>query len=206
MRKLPEYSSASAPAVSTPVGPASDDDDVQGPVVDQRRILVRGLPQAKDLVLEPHGVAERVHRERMLGRALDAEEVDLRAEPEDEVVVAQRPELVERHLARLQVDRGHAVLMEPSVVLLVEEVADRMADGGLLEEPCGHLVQERLEGVVVVLVDEHDVDVALVQFLSGADPGEAAPEDEDARPRGAGSIAHPSQGTCRPVHPLTPSG
>ena len=156
--------------------------------------------------MKPHRVAERVHRERVLGRSLDAEEVDLRAEPEDEVVVAQRPELVEPHLARLQVDRGHAVLMEPSVVLLVEEVADRMADGGLLEEPRGHLVQERLEGVVVVLVDEHDVDVALVQLLGGADPGEAAPEDEDARPRGAGSIAHPSQGTCRPVRPLTPSG
>ena len=58
-----------------------------------------------------------------------------------------------------------------------------MADRGLLEEACGDLVQERLEGVVVVLVDEHDVDVALLQLLGGADPGEAAAEDEDARPR-----------------------
>ena len=81
-----------------------------------------------------------------------------------------------------------------------------MADGGLLEQPCRDLVQERLEGVVVVLVDEHDVDVALVQLLRGADPGEAAAEDEDARPRGARSIAHLRQGTCRPVRSLTPSG
>jgi hypothetical protein len=32
-----------------------------------------------------------------------------------------------------------------------------------------------------VLVDEDDVSVALLQLLGGADPGEAAAEDEDAR-------------------------
>jgi hypothetical protein len=36
--------------------------------------------------------------------------------------------------------------------------------------------------VVVVLVDEHDFDVALAQLLSRADPAEAAAEDDDARP------------------------
>ena len=142
----------------------------------------------------------------MLDCTLDAEEVDLRAEPEDEVVVAQRPELVELHLARVQVDRGDTVLVDPRVVLLVEEVADRMADGGLLEEPCGHLVQERLEGVVVVLVDEHDVDVALVQLLGCADPGEAAAEHEDARPRLVRSLAHFTHGTGSRARSLTPSG
>jgi hypothetical protein len=35
--------------------------------------------------------------------------------------------------------------------------------------------------VVVVLVDDHDVGVALLQLLRSADPGEAAAEDEDAR-------------------------
>ena len=65
-----------------PRRPAADDDDVQRAVVDQRRVLVRGLPQAQDVVLEPHCVGERVQREGVVGRALDAEEVDLRAEPE----------------------------------------------------------------------------------------------------------------------------
>ena len=54
--------------------------------------------------LQPHGVGERVEREGVLGRALDAEEVDLRAQPEDEVVVSQRLELGELDLARLEVD------------------------------------------------------------------------------------------------------
>ena len=56
-----------------------------------------------------------------------------------------------------------------------------MADRRLLEQARGHLVEQRLEGVVVVLVDQHDVGVALLQLLRGADPGEAAAEDEDAR-------------------------
>ena len=117
----------------------------------------------------------------MLGRALDSEEVDLRAQPEHEVVVAERLELGELDAARVQVDRGHLVLVDTHVVLLVEEVADRVAHRRLLEEARGHLVQQRLEGVVVVLVDDHDVGVALLQLLRSADPGEAAAEDEDAR-------------------------
>ena len=76
---------------------------------------------------------------------------------------------------------GDPILVDAHVVLLVEEVADRMADRRLLEQPRRDLVEERLEGVVVVLVHEHDVDVALLQLLRGADPGKAAAEDEDAR-------------------------
>ena len=187
----------------------ADDDDVQRPVVDQRRILVRGLPQAQDLVLEPDRVGERVQREGVLGGALDAEEVDLRAETEDEVVVAQRLQFGELHLTRVEVDRGHAILVEARVLLVVEEVTDRMADRRLLQQARRDLVQEGLERVVVVLVDEHDVDVALVQLLGGADSGEAAAEDEDAL---AGAVrvvssAHvPSHGTARPSRAVTPSG
>ena len=56
-----------------------------------------------------------------------------------------------------------------------------MTDRRLLEEARCHLVQEGLEGVVVVLVDEDDVDVALPQLLRGPEPREAAADDDDAR-------------------------
>jgi hypothetical protein len=36
--------------------------------------------------------------------------------------------------------------------------------------------------VVVVPVDEHDVDVRVLQLPRRPDPGEASAEDEDARP------------------------
>ena len=49
-----------------------------------------------------------------------------------------------------------------------------------LEQIGRDLVEQRLEGVVVVLVDEHDVDVGVLQLAGRADAGEAAAEDEDA--------------------------
>ena len=52
--------------------------------------------------------------------------------------------------------------------------------------PVRELVEERLERVVVVPVDEHDVGVGVLQLLHGADAGEAAAEDHDARALWAG--------------------
>ena len=121
-------------------------------------------------------------------RALDAEEIHLGAEPEDEVVVAQRLELAETNLARIEIDRRHRVLVNARVLLLVHEVANRVADRRLLEQPRRHLVQERLERVVVVLVDEDDVDVALLELLRGADAGEAAAQHEDTGTRAVAAV------------------
>jgi hypothetical protein len=55
-----------------------------------------------------------------------------------------------------------------------------MPDRRLLQEAGRDLVEERLERVVVVLVDEDDVDVALLQLLRRAGAAESASEDEDA--------------------------
>ena len=68
-------------------------------VLDQRRVAVGRLPSPQNVLLEAHRVVQRVHREGVLGRALDAEEGDLCAECEDEVVVAERLHLLELDLA-----------------------------------------------------------------------------------------------------------
>ena len=52
-----------------------------------------------------------------------------------------------------------------------------MADRRLLEQVGRDLVEQRLEGVVVVLVDEDDVDVGVLQLARRADPAEPAAED-----------------------------
>ena len=74
---------------------AADDDHVQRAVRDELRVAVGRLPALEHVILEPHGVGERVERERVLGRSVDAEEVDLRPEREHEVVVPHRLELAE---------------------------------------------------------------------------------------------------------------
>ena len=60
-----------------------------------------------------------------------------------------------------------------------------MADRRRLEEAARQLVEERLEGVVVVAVDDHDLGVRLLELLCRADAGEASAEDQDARSVGA---------------------
>ena len=169
---------------------AADDDDVERTVLGQRLVLVRGFPSREDVLLEAHRIGERVHRERVLGGTGGSEEVDLGAEREHEVVVGQRRHLGELDLALVQVDPGDGVQVDTDVRLLVEEVAQRMSDRRPLEQGGRDLVEERLEGVVVVLVDQHDVDVGLLQRLRGAEPGEASAEDQDARAPSLGFTRH----------------
>jgi len=160
--------------------PAADDDDRQRAVVGEFLVLVGRLPAFEDVVLELDRVGQGVHRKRVLGGSLRPEVVHLGAQGEHEVVVGAGGETVERHLLRVEVDRGDGCLVDGGVVLVLHEIAERVPDGRRLEQPRRELVQERLEGVVVVLVDEDDVDVRLLQVPRRADPGEAAAEDEDA--------------------------
>jgi hypothetical protein len=97
--------------------------------------------------------------------------------------------------------------VDPGVVLIVEEVADRMPDGRLLQQARRDLVQQRLERVVVVLVDDDDLGVALLQLLRGTDPGEAAAEDEHAGSAVALAWSGHEAKVRRPArHPFIPKG
>ena len=55
-----------------------------------------------------------------------------------------------------------------------------MPDGARLEQTGRELIQQRLEGVVVVPVDEHDLRIGFLELVRGADPGEASAEDDHA--------------------------
>jgi hypothetical protein len=132
------------------------------------------------MILQVPRVGQGVHGEGVLGRPARPEEVDLGAEGEDEVVVGQRLELGEPDRACIEVDPDHAALVDRRVLLPREQVAQGVADGGRLQQAGRELVQQRLEGVVVVAIDEHDLGVGAPELLCGADPGEPAAEDEDA--------------------------
>src|SRR4029453_12276287 len=68
------------------------------------------------------------------------------------------------------------------------------------------LIEERLERVVVVAVDQHDVGVGTLELLGGANPGEASAENDDPPTFGGrhGWIPHvavadsPGSSTSRP--------
>jgi hypothetical protein len=165
---------------------ATDDDGVQGAVLDHARVVVCCLPPLDEVILELDGVRQRVHRERVLAGPFGAEEVHLGSEAKDEVVVLDRVDLVEAGLACVEVDGGDAGLMDGGVLLMPDEIAKRVTDGGGLEQARRELVEQRLEGVVVVAVDQHDFGVGVFELLRGSDAREATAEDEHPRPgRGA---------------------
>ena len=169
---------------------ASHDDDIERTVLDEARILVRRLPALEHVFLEAYGIRQGVHREGVLGCALGPEEGHLRAKPEDEVVEGQWLHLLELNLPGREVDRRHRRLVDGRVVLTAHEIAQRVSDRTRLEQARGELIQERLEGVVVVLVDEHDVRRGVLQLVRSANAGEASAEDEDTRARVGGRGRH----------------
>jgi hypothetical protein len=74
--------------------------------------------------------------------------------------------------------------------MLLEQVTEGVPDDVCLEQVCCYLIQERLEGVKVVLVDEKDVGVDVLELLRRSDAGEAPTEHDDTRPRRLGAVRH----------------
>ena len=72
--------------------------------------------------------------------------------------------------------------MDPGVRLVLEQVAQRVPDGGILEQVGGDLVEERLKGVVVVAIDEDHVGVCPGELPGGSEPAETPSEHDHPRP------------------------
>jgi hypothetical protein len=179
------YSSASAPALSMPVGPPPTTTTFSSPS-SSRGVAVAGLPELQDVVLQANRVGQGVHREGVLGRARDAEELGAGAERQDEVVVPQRRQSLAPHLAPGEIDRGHLRLVDGGARVVVEQVAQGVPFRRRLEQVGGDLVEQRLERVIVVLVDDGDVDVGTAELAGGTDAAEAAAENDHVRAPGTG--------------------
>ena len=65
----------------------------------------------------------------------------------------------------------------------MEHAARRVTDVVAVESSGGHLVEQRLEGVVVALVDDRDLDVAARQTLRRRKTPEACAHDHHSVPR-----------------------
>ena len=97
--------------------------------------------------------------------ALQAEEIGERARGQHQIVVTNIThagnERVGRRVDALHV--GHAV---EEVFLPRENLSNRIRDAVSFECPGGYLVQQRLEIVVIIAVDDHDLHGGFVQCLS----------------------------------------
>jgi hypothetical protein len=106
----------------------------------------------------------------------------LRADGEDQPVVGERllRIVVDVDLARFEVDVAHVTEHDPHVGLAGEDGADRGCDLGGREARHRHLVEERLEEVIVRAVDQRDLDVSARERLRRFEPAEAASDDHHA--------------------------
>ena len=134
------------------------------------------------------GVAERLHTRRPLLVLVVPEVRAADAGPDDQAVVGELDvspaRLDDGDLPRLEVEPGHLAHLDGDVVVLSQHVARRRSDLSLGEDARRHLVEERLEQVVVDAVDQRYLDRGAPEELCGEEPTEAGPDDDHAVPAG----------------------
>ena len=164
--------------------PAAHDHEVQRALVDQRRVPVGLLEDGEDARAQPLRVVERVERERVL--AAPGVRKKLGCEPAANTIASPLndwPSVVVTvcDAGSTRLDLGE---LDVDVRVAVEQLAQREGDVARRQLRGRHLVEQRLELVVVVAVEQRDPHVVVLgQPPRAADAGEAAADDDHVRCR-----------------------
>ena len=164
LRTRPD-SSAICPAISTPVGPASDDHEGEPLPLLLRILLELGhLERPQNPAAELEGVVDRFHAGRP-ARELVVAEVGLAGAGGDDQAVVRDLDGAPvgargRHRASLEVEAGHLGQLDLDISMAAQNASDRRGDLARREDPGRHLVEQRLEEVVVVAVHQRHPDRA----------------------------------------------
>src|SRR5262249_24468305 len=151
---------------------AADHAEVKRAIVDQRRIFVYRFERLQDVILEPDRIVHGVEREGMLISTWRLEEVHYRSQSENQVVIFEWRPAIHRNLSFGRVDARDNALVEGGILIFVQQLANGKAHlpGGQFIHR--YLIEQRLERVIVILVDQSDSDVGVPQFFECADPTE----------------------------------
>ena len=166
-------SSASAPAISTPVGPAPTTTIARSSLVFDAAACSRLVKISSRSF---SACCPGVDRPGVLLGALGAEVVGRRAGGDDQVVVVHGAAVVEGDQLLGGVDAGDLALPEADVLLRHPGGAQEERHVTGVQAGGGHLVQQRLERVVGVPVDQGDPDLRLAQRADRRQHGEPRPE------------------------------
>ena len=166
-----------------PGGAAADHHHGQGALVDHAGVVLGQLELAQQVGPEPQGVGHALERVAVLLDPRDPEGGRGRARGHDQVVVAEAAALLGQHLPGLEVHPRHGGHPHRGAPVAAHDAAHRVGDVGRLDQPGGQLVQQRLEQVVVVLLEQGDPHrrLELGQGLDRRQPGEPSPDDDNAR-------------------------
>ena len=160
--------------------PCPDDDKVQGAFVEELGVAACVFKHLQDAGAQTQGVVEAVHGKRVPVGARGLEKVRLRARREDQVIALVDFARGGGRRFRLGIDGGHLGQFHVHVCGPVENFAQRVCHIAWRELRRGHLVQERLKLVVIVLVQQRDPHVGVPrEFPRTGNSREAAADDDD---------------------------
>ena len=89
----------------------------------------------------------------------------------------------EEHLAACRIDVRHLAENDARIGLVVDDTANGRGHVGGRQAGRRHLIEQRLEQMVIAPIDEGDVSVALLQPLGHGKAAEAGAGDDDVWPR-----------------------
>ena len=144
------------------------------------RFALGGFEGRQHAAADRQRVLERLQPGGVPGPVVVAEVGVGGAGGDQQVVVVQRA-AGQRHPPRGQVDRQRLVQPHRDVFLLAQDVPQRRRDVGRRQARGGHLVQQRLEQVVVGAVHQGDAHRRGRERARGPQPSEAATQHQNMR-------------------------
>ena len=162
-------------------GPASDDHERE-PFPPQRgfALALRRFESQQHAAADLERILNALETRCGLLPLVMTEVVAFAAGRDDQIIV---PELlvVDEHRLPLDVDRASFSEKDRRVLLLPENATNRFGDRGRREARGRHLVEKRLEEVMVLPIDERQTNQRPGEGACCVEPGKTSPEDQDMR-------------------------
>lgn len=175
-------------------GTTADDGETQ-----PRRLLRRvrfglgAFERQQQLAAQRDGIVQRLQAGRIIGPLIVAEVGVGGAGGQQQAVVVQRAAIGHADLPRPLVDGHHFAEADFHIALVAEDVAQRCGDIRRGQAGGGHLVQQRLEQVMVAAIDQGDAYALAGQGTGGPETGKTAADNDQV-------------GNALATHRLTPVG
>ena len=161
--------------------PAADDDEGHEPSpLGLVRLHLGTFEGEQDVLAHDKGVVQGLEGEGSRAPVLAAEIRVLRPCGEDESVVFV-PALFRQHRPRGRVESRDPVHHDSHVAAASKQQADRHGDVGRRHGGGGDLVEQRLEQMMVLLIDEGDLHGRILQSARGRKPPETGADDDNFR-------------------------
>ena len=160
--------------------PAADDREVEQRAADFRIVFGLCLLERRiDATADISGVFDRFEARRVLGPFIAAKVAVARPGGDDEIIVMN---VALRRVDALQVEIEADHLGEHHLAVRVarEDPTERRRDVRRRQTAGCHLVEERLKEMEVAPIDKHDVDRRALERFDRVQPGEPAPDNDDA--------------------------